>query len=98
MSDAERRCDEAIRASAFDNHFAVDDSFARNGERPRNLGKPFSPVEPITGEDLLPSSIQVNLNAVAIVLDFMKPQVPLGALVFNVASWGLMNPRHLDTL
>jgi hypothetical protein len=34
----------------------------------------------------------MHLNTVAVVLDFMKPEVTLGALVFNVASWGLMNP------
>ena len=34
----------------------------------------------------------MNLDAVAIVLDLMQPPVPPGALDFNVASWGLMNP------
>ena len=34
----------------------------------------------------------MNLDAVAIVLDLMQPPAPPGALDFNVASWGLMNP------
>jgi superfamily I DNA and RNA helicase len=34
----------------------------------------------------------MKLNAVAVVLDFVNPLPPWGALLFRVASWGLMNP------
>jgi len=81
-----------------DNHLAIDDSFAGDGQCPHNLGEPIGPVLPVAGVDLLPSSIQVYLNAVAIVLDFMKPQVALGCPGPQCGKVGFNEPRHLDTL
>ena len=62
-----------------DHHFAIDDGFARNGERAGNLGEALGPVQPVAGEDLLPSAVEMDLDAVAVVLDFMKPLVALRA-------------------
>jgi hypothetical protein len=38
------------------------------------------------------ASINVGLEAVAIVVGFVKPPRPYRAMEFKVASWGLMNP------
>jgi hypothetical protein len=75
-----------------DDHFAIDDGLTRNIERASNNREPFGPVQSVAGIDLLPPAIYVNLHAVAVVLDLMEPLSPWGALVFRVASWGLMNP------
>jgi hypothetical protein len=52
---------------------------------------PLGPVQPVTGLDLLPPAVDLDLNPVAVVPDFMKSLAPLGALDFNIASWSLMN-------
>ena len=76
----------------YDN-LSVDDGLTRNIEGASNRRKPFGPVQPGAGVDLLPCTVYVNLHAIAVVLDFMEPLVALRrALVFKVASWGLMNP------
>ena len=75
-----------------DHDLAIDDGFAMDGQRTGNLGEALGPIQPSAGEDLLPSAVEVDLNAIAVVLDLVKPLVALGAVDFNVASWGLMNP------
>jgi len=75
-----------------DHDFPVDDGFAWNVERAGNGREALGPIQPVSGEDLLPPFVQVNLDAVAVKLDLMKPLVAFGAFDFNVASWGLMNP------
>jgi len=73
-------------------HLAIYDGFARDGERASDFGEALGPVQSSSGVDLLSSAVEMQLNTVAVVLDFMKPKTPLGALVLKVASWGLMNP------
>ena len=81
-----------------DHHLAVDDGFARYGERAGNLGEALGPVQPVAGEDLLSSAVEMDLDAVAVVLDFMKPLVALGRFGLQRGKLGLNEPRHLNTL
>jgi hypothetical protein len=75
-----------------DHDLPVDDGLAWNIEGAGNGREPLGPVQTVAGVDLLPARVDVDLNAVAVELDLMKPLVAFGALDFNVASWGLMNP------
>jgi hypothetical protein len=75
-----------------DHYFSINDGFAWNGQRASDLDEALGPVQPVAGKDFLPSPVEMDLNAVAIVLDLMEPLLALGALVSRVASWGLMNP------
>ena len=61
---------------------------------PASYREPVGPVQPIAGEDLLSSAVEVDLDAVAIVLDFMKPLVALGSLRLQGGELGLNEPRH----
>ena len=77
-----------------DHHLAVDDGFAWNGERAGNLGKALGPVQPVAGEHLLSSAVEMDLDAIAVVLDFMKPLLALGRLGLQRGKLGLNEPRH----
>ena len=77
-----------------DHHLAVDDGFAWYGERAGNLGEALGPVQPVAGEDLLSSAVEMDLDAIAVVLDFMKPLVALGRLGLQRCELGLNEPRH----
>ena len=63
-----------------DHHLPIDDGFAWNGQRAGNLGEALGPVQPVAGEDLLPSPVEMDLDAIAVVLDLVKPLVALAAL------------------
>ena len=52
-----------------DHHLAIDDGFAWYGERAGNLGKALGPIQPVAGEHLLSSAVEMDLNVVAVVLD-----------------------------
>ena len=87
-----------IGASLMDNHhLAIDDGFARYGERAGNLGKALRPIQPVAGEYLLSSAVEMDLDAIAVVLDLMKPLVALGRPGLQRCKLGLNEPRHLDT-
>lgn len=73
-------------------HLAVDDSLSGNIYGAGYGGESLGPVEAIAGECALSSVAGVKLHAVTVVFDFVYPAPPLGALVFRVASCGLMNP------
>ena len=77
-----------------DHHFAVDDGFARYGERSGNLGEALGPIQPVAGEHLLSSAVEMDLDAIAVVLDFMKPQLALGRPGLQRCELGLNEPRH----
>jgi hypothetical protein len=40
-----------------DDHLTVDNGFARDGER-TNLGEALGPIQPVAGEDLLPTPLR----------------------------------------
>jgi hypothetical protein len=42
------------------------------------MTEPFGPVQPVTGADLPLCKVQVDLNAVAVELDFIEPLVANG--------------------
>jgi hypothetical protein len=70
-----------VGTSLMDDHYlAVDDGFAWYGERAGNLGKALGPIKAVAGEHLLSPAVEVDLDAIAIVLDFMKPLLPPGGL------------------
>lgn len=79
-----------------DDHLAVDDRLTGNVESGSDRREPFGPVQTVAGIDLLATTVGMNLNAVAVVLDFVKPLSPFGAFDFRVASWGLMNPGMVE--
>jgi hypothetical protein len=60
-----------------DHYLTVDDGFALDSQRTSNLGEALGPIQSRPGEDLLPAPVEMDLNAVAIVLDFMKPARPI---------------------
>jgi hypothetical protein len=75
-----------------DYYFPVDDRLTGNVERAGNNRKPLRPVQAIAGKNAALPLVQVDLDPVAVELDFMKPLIPFGTLARKVASWGLMNP------
>ena len=77
-----------------DHYLAVDDGFAWYGERAGNLGKALRPIQPIASEYLLSSAVEMDLDAIAVVLDLMKPLVALGRPRLQRCELGLNKPRH----
>jgi hypothetical protein len=59
-----------------DYHFPVDDRLTGNIKGARSLGKPFRPFQPVASVDLPLPVVQVDLDSVAVVLDFIKPLFP----------------------
>ena len=77
-----------------DHHLAVNDGFAWYGECASNLGKALGPIQPVAGEHLLSSTVEMDLYAIAVVLDFMKPLVAFGRPGLQRCKLGLNEPRH----
>ena len=46
---------------------AIEDGFAFDVQSPGTLGKTFGPVQPVAGEDLPPTAVQMNLDPVAVI-------------------------------
>ena len=78
----------------YDHHLTVDDGFAWYGERAGYLGKALGPIQPVAGEHLLSSTVEMDLYAIAVVLDFMKPLVAFGRPGLQRCKLGLNEPRH----
>jgi hypothetical protein len=81
-----------------DNDFPVDDSFACDVQRASNLGEALGPIQPGAGEDLLPTPVEMDLNAIAVVLDFMKPLVTVRCLRLQRRKLRLNEARYLSAL
>src|SRR4051794_19607889 len=81
-----------------DHDLSVDDGFARYRQCAGNLCEAFSPVQPITGEDLLPAPAKVDLDAVAVELDFVKPLLALRRFGLQRRKLGFNEPRRGNTL
>jgi hypothetical protein len=75
-----------------DDHFTVDDGFPGQIEGAGNSGEALGPVQPVTGEDLLPAPIDVDLDAVAVERDSWIQRSPDGTFSVEVASAGSTNP------
>jgi len=59
-----------------------------------NLSKALRPIQPIAVEHLLASEIHMDLDAIAVVLDFVKPTVALRRSELQRRELGLNEPRH----
>ena len=77
-----------------DHYLTIDDGFAWYGECAGNLGKTLRPIQPVAGEHLLSSAVEMDLDAIAVVLDFMKPLVAFGRPGLQRCELGLNEPRH----
>ena len=78
-------------------HLAIDDRLAVNVEGSDDDRKTLCPVQPIAGENALLSSVDVDLDAVAVVLDFVQPIAPW-SFTLEGRELGLDKFRHfLDT-
>lgn len=75
-----------------DNRLAVDDSLAGEVERAGNNGDSLGPVQPVAGEDALLTAVDVNLHAVAVVLNFVQPLLALGGLGLQGGELGFNEP------
>lgn len=56
-----------------DHHLAVDDGLAGDVEGTGDLEKPFGPVQPVPGVNLLLAAVDVDLDAVAVELNLVEP-------------------------
>jgi hypothetical protein len=61
-------------------YLSVDDGFAGDVENAGNCREAFGPVQPVAGVNFLTTTVDVHLNAVAVVFDFVKPWSPFGRL------------------
>ena len=77
-----------------DNRLAVDDSLAGEVERASNNGESLGPVQPVAGEGALLAAVDVNLHAVAVVLNFVQTLLALGGLGLQGGELGFNEPRH----
>ena len=73
-------------------HLPINDGLAGDIEGAGYGGKTLGPVEAVPRKHAFFSGVDMELDAVAVVFDFVNPLCPLGALLFRVASWGMMNP------
>lgn len=58
-------------------HLPVSNGLSREIEGAGNRGKTLGPVQPVASEDLLLCSVDVDLDAVAVIFNFMKPLLPV---------------------
>jgi hypothetical protein len=60
-----------------DHNLTVDDGLSGDSEGTGNLGETFGPVETTTGEGLLAIVVQMNLDPITVVFDFVDPLLAL---------------------
>lgn len=89
---------EVGSACVDDYYFPIDDGLPGNVESSSNGGEAFGPVQPGPGVDLLATAVDVNLNAISIELDLMKPLVTFRRRRPQRCKLGLNEARHLSTL
>jgi hypothetical protein len=70
---------EVGAALVDDDDFPVDDGLPRNIDGAGNDRKALGPIQPGAGVDLLLPGADVNLDAVAVIFDFVKPLLTLGS-------------------
>jgi hypothetical protein len=61
---------------------------------PANFGKAFGPVETVADQHLLSSAVEMDLDAISVVLDFMKSLIALGRPGLHRCELGFNEPRH----
>ena len=77
-----------------DYDFTVDDCLTREVERTGYQGEALGPVEPIAGVGLLLARVDVELDPIAVILDFVKPLVSRGSLGLQGCQLGSNEARH----
>ena len=70
--------DEVGAALMRDHHFPVDNGLAGNIEGTGNGGETLGPVQAVSSVDLLPAAVDVDLDAVPVELNLMKPLLAPG--------------------
>jgi hypothetical protein len=73
-------------------HLTIDDGFAWYGKRAGNLGEAFGPIQPVASVNFLPAAVEMNLNAISIEFDFMKPLLALGRFGLQCYELGFDEP------
>ena len=77
-----------------DDHFPVEDRLIGDIQRAGDHGKPLRPVQPVAGEHPLLPLVEVDLDPVAVELDFMKPLVAGRHLGLQRGQLRLDESRH----
>lgn len=79
-------------------YFAVENhAFDGNRECVCDQREAFGPVQAIAGVDRDPALVEMDLDPVAVVFDFMKSLVAFGRLGFQRRELGLDESRHVRT-
>src|SRR5437879_7498148 len=81
-----------------DDHLPIDDGLTRSIDGASNDRKSFGPVQPVARVDFLATAVDMNLHAIAVIFDFMKPKIALGRFGLQGGKLGFNEPRHLNTL
>jgi hypothetical protein len=58
----------------------IDDGLAANVQSGGDGREAFGPVQPVTGVDLLSTGVGVNLDAIAVIFNFVNPLLTPGSL------------------
>jgi hypothetical protein len=76
-----------------DDHLPVDDRLTRDVEGAGNDRETIDQLWPLRVKGLPVVVVDVELDAVTVVFDFVNHCAPEGAFTFRVASWRLIKPR-----
>ena len=85
-------------AVADDDNLAVEHTWPGIFKRAGKGREPLGPVQPVTGLNLLRPAVDMDLNPVAVVPDFMKSLAVLRRLGLQYCKLELNERRHLNTL
>ena len=77
-----------------DHDLPVDDGLTRNIEGAGNGREPLGPVQTVAGKDLLLTAVDVDLDAVAVELDLVKPLLTLRSFGLQRCKLGSNETRH----
>src|SRR4051812_49925017 len=77
-----------------DDHLPVHDGLTRNVEGASNDREPVDPVMAVAGEGLPVVAIDVQLDAVAVVFDFVNPLSPRRSFHLQGRKLGTDKARH----
>jgi hypothetical protein len=66
---------EVGAALVDDDHFAVEDRLTGDVQRSGDHREALRPIQPVAGENPLPSLVEVGLDAIAVELNLMEPLV-----------------------
>jgi hypothetical protein len=81
-----------------DDHLPINDGLAGYIEGAGNGGKTLGPIEAVPRKHAFFAGVDMQLDAVAVIFDFVNPLLALGSLALQGRKLGLNEPRHLQTL